>query len=163
MLRKLHCLVLAACLVLPGPAAAQSQPALLDSYGRVIGLLDFMTSYVGEFLLACAERNFLTEGQAEARFKAYRGRNAVLLERADAWRQEAEKRLLAQGEGRAAQERAESAGMSATSVALERVKLEIDKAGDVRALCGARLEGIESGRYDLSVNADFVGLLKENP
>jgi hypothetical protein len=159
----MHCLVLAACLVLPGPAAAQSQSALVDSYGRVIGLLDFMTSYVGEFLLACAERNFLSEAQTEARFQAYRERNAALLERADAWRQEAEKRLLAQGEGRAAQERAESAGMSATSVALARVKLEIDKAGDVRALCGARLEGFESGRYDLSVNADFVGLVKENP
>jgi hypothetical protein len=163
MLRKLHFLVLAACLVLPGPAAAQSQPTLLDSYGRVVALLDFMTTYVGEFLLACAEKNILTEGQTEARFKAYRERNAALLERADAWRQEAEKRLRAQGEERAARERADAAGMSATSVALERVKLEIDKAGDVRALCGARLEGIESGRYDLSVNADFVGLLKENP
>jgi hypothetical protein len=163
MRRKMNPLVLAACLVLPCQAAAQSPSALLDSYGRVIGLLDFMTSYVGEFLLACAEKNFLTEGQTEARFKAYRERNAVLLERADAWRQGAEKQLHAQGEGRAAQERAESAGMSATSVALARVRMEIDKAGDVRALCSARLQGIESGRYDLSVNADFVGLLKENP
>lgn len=156
-------LVLAACLVLPGPAAAQSPPALLDTYGRVVALQDFMTSYVAEYLLACAERNFLAEGQTEARFKAYRERNAALLERADAWRQEAEKRLRAQGEGGAAQERADAAGMSATAVALERVKLEIDKAGDVRALCSARLEGIASGRYDLSVNPDFVGLLKENP
>lgn len=163
MPRVTHSLVLVACLMLPGQAAAQSPSALLDSYGRVIGLLDFMTSYVGEFLLACAEKNFLTEGQTEVRFKAYRERNAALLERADAWRQGAEKRLHSQGEGRAAQERAESAGMSATAVALARVKQEIDKAGDVRALCSARLQGIESGRYDLSVNADFVGLLKENP
>lgn len=160
---RLRALVLAASLVLPGAAAAQAQPTLLDSYGRVVALLDFMTSYVGESLLVCAEKNFLTEAQTEARFKAYRERNAALLERADAWRQAAEARLRAQGEERAAQERAEAAGMSATSVALARVKHEFDKAGDARALCSARLEGIESGRYDLSVNADFVGLLKDSP
>jgi hypothetical protein len=163
MLREMNRLALIACLMLPGSAAAQAQPTLLDSYGRVVALLDFMTSYVGESLLACAEKSFLTEEQTEARFKAYRERNAALLQRADAWRQEAEKRLRAQGEGGAGQERADAAGMSATSVALARVKLEIDRAGDVRELCRARVEGIESGRYDLSVNADFVGLLKEKP
>ena len=163
MLRKMNRLAFAACLMLPGLVAAQSQSTLLDSYGRVVALLNFMTSYVGETLLACAEKNFLTEVQTEARFKDYRERNAALLERANAWRQEAEKRLRAQGDERAARERAEAAGMSATSVALARVKQEIDKAADVRALCSARVQGIESGRYDLSVNADFVGLLKDSP
>jgi hypothetical protein len=149
--------------MLPGPAAAQSAPSLLDAYGRVVALQSFMTSYVGETLLACAEKKVHTEAQAEARFKAYRERNAALLERADSWRAEAEKRLRAQGDERAARERADEVDASATAVALARVKQEIDKAGDVRALCGARVEGIESGRYDLSVNTDFVGLLKENP
>src|SRR6185436_8101517 len=119
-------LLLGACLMLPGAAATQSVPSLLDSYGRVVALQNFMTSYVGETLLACAEKKVLTEGQAEARFKAYRERNAALLERADSWRVEAEKRLRAQGEGRAARERADEADMSATAVALARVKHEID-------------------------------------
>jgi len=148
--------------MLPGPAAAQSPP-LLDSYGRVTALLSFMTSYVSASLLACAEKNVFTEVQAEARFQAYRTRNATLLERADKWKRDAEKRLGAQGQEAAAQERADEAGMSAATVALARVKEEIDKARDVRELCGARVKGIESGRYDLSVNADFVGLLQENP
>jgi hypothetical protein len=162
MLHKATHRVLAACLMLPVPAAAQSVP-LLDGYGRVTALLSFMTSYVSLSLLACAEKNILTEVQAEARFQAYRKRNAALLERADKWKQDAEKRLAAQGQEAAAQERADEASMGATTVALARVKEEIDKARDLRELCGARVQGIESGRYDLSVNADFVGLLKENP
>ena len=152
-----------ACLLLPGLAGAQSAPPLLDAYGRTVALLNFMTTYVAESLLACAEKNVLSEGQAEARFKAYRERNAALLERAGTWRQEAEKRLRSHGEERAAAERADEAGMGATAAALARVQAEIEKVRDVRALCAGKLGAIESGRYDLSLNAEFVGLLKTNP
>ena len=153
---------LAACLLLAGPACAQA-PSLLDAYGRTVALLNFMTTYVAESLLACAEKGLLAEGQAEARFKAYRERNAALLERADAWQREAEKRLRSQGDERAALERAEETGLSATAAALERVKAEIEKVRDTRALCSGKVESIEAGRYDLSRNAEFVGLLKTNP
>jgi hypothetical protein len=156
-------LLAAACLLLAGTASPQSAPSLLDAYGRTVALLNFMTSYVAESLLACEERKILAEGQAETRFKAYRERNAKLLERADTWRQETEKRLRSQGEERAAQERADEAGMSATAAALARVGAEMDKVRDTRALCVGKVEGIESGRYDLSLNAEFVGLLKTNP
>lgn len=156
-------LLFAACLALPGAAAAQSAPPLLDAYGRSIALLDFMTSYVGESLLACAERSFLTEGQADARFRAYRERNAALLERADAWRQQTERQLSARGEEREARERASEASMGATAMALARVQDEMGKVRDLRALCQGKVEGIESGRYDLSLNAELVGLLRTKP
>jgi hypothetical protein len=156
-------LVLAAGLLLPCPADAQSPPTLLDSYARAITLLNYMTAYVGESLLACAEKNALTEAQAETRFKAYRVRNAMLLERAETWNQEAEKRLRAQGEDRAAQRRAEEAGMSAVAEASMRAQGEIGNARDVGALCAARSAAIEAGSYDLSSNAEFVNLLKANP
>jgi len=156
-------IALAAGLLLAGPASAQSASPLLDAYGRSVALLNFMTTYVAESLLACAEKNFLPEAEAEARFNAYRERNAALLARADAWRQEAEKKLRARGEEGPALERAEEAGLGATAAALARVKAEIDKVRDVRALCAGKVEGIESGRYDLSVNAEFVGLLNTNP
>jgi len=156
-------IVVAACLLLPGAAGAQSAPTLLDSYARVITLLNYMTAYVGESLLACAEKNALTEEQAEARFKAYRARNAMLLERAETWNQEVEKRLRAQGEDRAAQRRAEEAGMSALAEASMRAQGEIGAARDVRALCAAKSAAIEVGSYDLSSNAEFVNLLKANP
>lgn len=160
---RLNALVLSACLALPGVAMAQPAPALLDAYGRAIALLDYITSYVGESLLACAGKNVLTEAQAEAHFKAYRERNAALLERAENWRLAVEERLRAQGEARAAQERAEEAGLSASALALAQVEGEIAKARDVGALCGAKLAGIQSGRYDLSVNAEFVGLIEKSP
>ena len=156
-------LVLAACLLLPEPAGAQSAPTLLESYARAITLLNYMTAYVGESLLACAEKNALTEEQAEARFKAYRVRNAMLLERAETWNQEAEKRLRAQGEERAAQRRAEEAGMSALAEASMRAQGEVGTARDVRAFCAAKSTAIEAGSYDLSSNAEFVNLLKANP
>jgi len=152
-----------ACLLFAGTANAQPAPSLLDAYGRTVALLSFMTSYVAESLLACEERNFLSRGEAEARFKAYRERNAALLERADTWKQEAEKRLRSQGEEGAAPERAEEAGMSATAAGLARVHAEMENVRDVRALCAGKAEGIESGRYDLSLNAELVGLLKTNP
>ena len=156
-------LVLAACLLVPGPASAQSAPTLLESYARAITLLNYMTTYVGESLLACAEKNVLTEEQAEARFKAYRVRNAMLLERAETWNHEAEKRLRAQGEDRAAQRRAEEAGMNAVAEASMRARGEMGAARDVRALCAAKAAAIEAGRYDLSSNAEFVNLLKASP
>lgn len=156
-------LLIAACIALPGAAAAQSASPLLDAYGRVIALLDFMTSYVGESLLACAERKFLTEAQAEARFRAYRARNAAILERADRWRQAAEKQLRSRGEEHAAQERAGEAGTGATTMALARVQEEVDKVRDLRALCAGKAEAIAAGRYDLSLNAEFVGLLQADP
>jgi hypothetical protein len=40
---------------------------------------------------------------------------------------------------------------------------EIGNAGNVRALCAAKLALFESGSYDLSTNAEFVNLLKANP
>lgn len=167
LLRRANPWVLAACLALPGVAVAQAvanpAPLLLDAYGRSIALLDFMTTYVGESLLACAEKGFLAEAQAEARFRAYRERNAALLERAENWKQAAERRLRAQGEERAALERSIEAGTSATSMALARVQDEMGKVRDLRALCAGKVEGIGSGRYDLSLNAEFVGLLRENP
>jgi len=156
-------LVLAACVLLPGPAGAQAAPTLLDSYTRAITLLNYMTAYVGESLLACAEKNALTEEQAEARFKSYRERNATLLNRAETWSQEAEKRLRAQGEDRAAGRRAEEASMSAVAEASMRAQGEIGNARDVGALCAARSAAIEAGSYDLSSNAEFVNLLKANP
>ena len=156
-------IVLAACLLLPAPAGAQSAPTLLESYARAITLLNYMTTYVGESLLACAEKNALTEEQAEARFKSYRARNAMLLERAETWNQQAEKRLRAQGEDRAAQRRADEAGMNAVAEASMRAQGEIGAARDVRALCAAKAAAIEAGSYDLSSNAEFVNLLKANP
>jgi len=155
--------LLAAGLLFAAAATAQPAPSLLDAYGRTVALLNFMTTYVAESLLACAEKSFLPEADAQARFKVYRERNAALLERADAWRQEAEKRLRSRGDESAAQERAEEAGAGATAAALGRVQAEMDQVRDVRALCAGKLEGIESGRYDLSLNAEFVGLLKTNP
>jgi len=156
-------IVLAACLLLAGAAGAQSAPTLLDAYGRAVALLNYMTTYVGESLLACAAKNVLTEEQAETRFEAYRVRNAVLLERAETWSKDVESRLRAQGEERAAQRRAEEAGLSAIAEASVRAQGEISNARDVRALCAAKLAAFEAGSYDLSSNAEFVTLLKANP
>jgi hypothetical protein len=163
MLRRAFQPLLAACLALSGAAAAQSAPPLLEAYGRATVLLDFMSSYVGQSLLACAERSYLTEGQAEAHFRGWRERNAALLERADLWRRDAEQRLRAQGEDGAALERVSEAGMGATALALARVQDEMGKVRDLRALCNGKVDGIEAGRYDLSGNAEFVDLLKNQP
>jgi hypothetical protein len=61
------------------------------------------------------------------------------------------------------QERADESGMSATAAALARVQAEMGQVRDIRALCAGKAEGIESGRYDLSLNAELVGLLKKEP
>ncbi len=156
-------MVLAAFLLLPGTACAQSAPTLLDDYARATTLLNYMTTYVGEALLACAEKNVLTEDQAEARFKVYRERNAVLLERAETWSQDTEKQLRAQGEERTARRRAEQAGLGAIAEASTRAQGEIGAASDVRALCTRMVAAIESGHYDLSANAEFLRLLKAKP
>ena len=155
-------ILMAACLV-PAGAAAQPAPTLLESYVRVTELLSYMTVHVGELLLACAARNVLTEEQAEARYQAYRKRNAALLERAEAWSRDAEKRLQAQGEGRVAQRLADESDLTAKAAASMRAQDEIGKAADGRAACAVRLAAIESGRYDLSGNAEFVELLKAKP
>ena len=144
----------AVCLVLAQAAQAQSLP---DSYARVTALLNFMTTYVGEVLLGCAEKNVLTEDQAEARFKAYRERNTALLERAEAWSREAEARLGT------ARRQGDQAGLGAVAEASTRAQGEVGTATDVRAFCAARLAAIESGNYDLSVNRELVDLLKTRP
>lgn len=163
MISRMRLVVLASGLALPVAGVAQPAPALPESYSRMIALLDYMTAHVGELLLACAAKNILTEEQAEARYQAYRKRNGALLERAERWRQDAEKRLQARGEEREARHLAEEASFSAMAAASARAQEEIDKAGDVRAACAPRLAAIESGSYDLSGNAEFVGLLKTRP
>jgi hypothetical protein len=156
-------IVLAACLGLTSPAAAQSQPStLLDSYGRVAALQSYMTAYVGEALLACVAKNALTEDQAEARYQAYRVRNATLLERAESWSQAAEQRLRAQGQADAAR-RAGEAALNAVGEASIRAHAVIGRAKDAGAACAATIAAIESGRYDLSGNAEFVDVLKTKP
>lgn len=162
MRATLSAMALAACLGLTGTAAAQSQATLLDSYGRVSALMSYMTTFVGEVLLACAAKNALTEDQAEARFQAYRARNATLLERAESWSQQAEQRLRAQGEAGAAR-RAEAAGLNAVGEASIRAQGAVGRAKDAHAACATVLAAIESGRYDLSGNAEFVELLKTQP
>jgi hypothetical protein len=149
-------------LFLPLGAAAQP-PALLDSYGRMITLLDYMTGHVGEVLLACAARNAITEAQAESRYQAWRARNAALLEAAERWREAAEKKLQAQGEERAAQRTADESGMTAIAAASIRAQEEIGKAQDPKAACDVRLAAMEAGRYDLSANAELANLLKAAP
>jgi hypothetical protein len=39
----------------------------------------------------------------------------------------------------------------------------IDNASDAPAACTAMMAAIESGSFDLSVNAEFVALQKTNP
>ena len=163
MLSPAYPLLLAAGLALPATVAAQPVPTLLESYGRVTTLLSYMTAHVGEVMLACAEKNVLTEAQAETRYQAYRKRNALLLERAESWKRAAEKKLQAQGEERAARLLAEEAGLNAMAVASMHAHGLIGKAGDAGAACAMRLAAIESGHYDLSSNAEFTGLLDANP
>ena len=157
-------LVLAASLVaLPGTAGAQQAPSLVESYGRVAALLAYMTGYVGEILLACAAKNVLTEEQAEARYQVYRARNAGLLKQAEQWQQAAETRLQAQGDAREAQSLAGESETTAMAAASIRAHEVIDKAAHARTACGERFAALESGHYDLSRNAELVGLLQKKP
>jgi len=159
-----HLLVLAAALALPLAAAAQQQgSALLERYGRVVALHDYVTGHVGELLLVCAALKVLTDADAEARYQAYRTRNAGMLERAARWQQEAEQRLKAQGEERAGMQRGQEASANATALASVRANSVIGKAKDPREACTVRLAAIESGQYDLQRNEELVALLKANP
>jgi len=148
--------VIAAALILPQPSAAQ---ALLDDYARVAALVSYMTTYVGETLIACAAANAVTELNAEARFASYRERNAALLERADAWNREAERRLRAGGEGNGARLRSEDASLTAMAAASAHVQAELGRARDVPGFCTARIAAIESGRLDMSGNPELQRLL----
>jgi hypothetical protein len=152
-------ILIAACLI-PASAAAQPALTLLESYGRVTTLVNYMTVHVAELLLACAEKNIVAEEQADARYQAYRKRNSALLERAEAWSRDAERRLQAQGDGPAAQRLREESGLTAMAAASMHAQSRIGGARDVREACTARLAAIESGVYDLAGNAEFVGLLK---
>jgi hypothetical protein len=156
-------MVLAAWLLLPAAAGAQSAPALLESYSRATALLNYMTTYVGEVLLGCAEKKVVTEEQAEARFTSYQKRNAALMEQAEAWSREAEARLRAQGDERNARRQADQAGLGAVAEASTRAQGELGTAKDPGAFCTARLAAIESGSYDLSVNRELAELLKTKP
>ena len=161
---RTHLLALAG-LVLPLAALAQAQPpaTLLESYERVTALSNYMTSYVGELLLACAAQNALTEAQAEASYQVYRKRNAGTLERVKAWSEDAEKRLQAQGEGQAARriaQEGEQTGMAAGSM---RAQGAIGKVKDVRAACATVTAAIEAGSYDLARNAELAELTKGKP
>jgi hypothetical protein len=158
-----HLLALVTGLALPLAAGAQPGSPLLESYGRVVALHDYVTGHVGELLIVCAAQKVLTEADAEARYQAWRKRNAALLERAERWQQAAEKRLQAQGEARAAQQRGREASANATALASVRANGVIGKAKDPREACAVRLAAIESGQYDLSRNDELVALLKANP
>ena len=160
---KFAYITLIAALALPAAVCAQPAPVLLESYGRVASLLGYMAVHVGELLLACAEKNVVTEEQAEARYQAYRQRNAALLERAKSWSQAAERRLQAQGEERAAQSLERESSLTAGAAASMRAQEAIGKAADARAACAARLAAIESGHYDLSANAELNRLLSIKP
>jgi hypothetical protein len=163
MMSRMRRVLLATGLALPIGGAAQPPPTLLESYARVTALQSYMTGHVGELLLACAEKNAITEGQAEARYQAYRQRNAALLDRADAWSKDAEKRLQAQGDEHEARRLAQDADLTAMAAASARAQGLIDKARDTRAACEAVMAAIDAGRYDLSGNAEFVNLLKTKP
>lgn len=138
-------------------------PTLMESYVRVSALKNFMAGHVGELLLGCAAKNVITEKEAEARYQAYRKRNAALFDRADAWGKEAEARFLAQGEQNVARRMAEDADLTAMAAASARAQAMIDRFQDVRASCAALTAAIESGRYDVSVNAEFVSLINTRP
>ena len=153
---------LAALLLLHAAASAQG-PTLLESYSRATALLNYMTTYVGEVLLGCAEKKVVTEEQAEARFSSYQKRNAALMEQAEAWSREAEARLRTQGDERNARRQADQAGLGAVAEASTRAQGELGTAKDARAFCTARLAAIESGSYDLSVNRELAELLKTKP
>ena len=149
-------LVVAVGLLLPLPGAAQ---ALLDDYARVATLVSYMTTFVGETLIACAGANAVTAQNADARFASYRERNAALLERAEAWNREAERRLRAGGEGHEARLRSEDASLTAMAAASAHVQGELGRAQDVPGFCAARIAAIESGRLDISHNAELQQLL----
>lgn len=136
---------IALLLAWPGALAAQ---ATLADYARVTALVNYMTSYVGETLLACAAAKTLTEQQAEARFTAYQQRNTALLERAERW-----------SESAAARSRSDDEGLTAMVAASARVQEEVGRQRDVPAFCAAQLAAIGNGGFDISSNAELQELL----
>lgn len=136
---------IALLLAWPGALAAQ---ATLADYARVTALVNYMTSYVGETLLACAAAKTLTEQQAEARFTAYQQRNTALLERAERW-----------SESAAARSRSDDEGLTAMVAASARVQEEVGLQRDVPAFCAAQLAAIGNGGFDISSNAELQELL----
>jgi hypothetical protein len=150
-------LALAACLAWPASAAAQ---VLLDDYARVVTILNYASAYVGESLLACTEKGFLTDAEAQGRFTAYQERNAAMIRRAEDWKKRADARFEERGELAAAREHAQQAGMSAVAGALIYAQKEMGAAPDPRALCTARLAAIEAGRYDVAGHAELTRLLE---
>jgi hypothetical protein len=147
----------AACLL--WPACVSAQASLIDDYARVTALANYMSTFVGETLLACAAVKVLTEEQAETRFAAYRKRNAALLERVERWSERAERRLDGRGEGREARQRSEDAGLTAMAAASARADGELRAARDPAAFCAARLAAIQDGAFDASRNAELAELL----
>jgi len=147
----------AACLL--WPACSPAQAVLTEDYARVTALVNYMSTFVGETLLACAAINVLTEKQAEARFAAYRERNAALFGRAERWSEDAERRLDEGGEGRDARRRAEDAALTAMAAASSRAYGELRAARDPAAFCAARLAAIQDGGFDASRNAELAKLL----
>jgi hypothetical protein len=152
----MRAIIAAAALAAPLTCAAQT---LLDDYARVSQLVQYMTTYVGETLLACAQASTLTEQQAEARFTAYRDRNAALLGRIEAWSREADRRLAASGEAHEGRRQSEDAGITGMAAASQQVEGEFRKVRDVAAFCAARIGAIENGRLDISGNAELQQLL----
>lgn len=146
-----------ACAIWPAAAVAQ---ALLDDYARVVTILNYASAYVGESLLACAERGFLTDADAQGRFTAYQERNAAMIRRTEDWKKRAETRLGERGELTAAREHAQQAGMSAVAGASMHAQKEVGAAPDPRALCAARVTAIEAGRYDVAGHAELTRLLE---
>jgi hypothetical protein len=145
-------------LVFAGTALAQPQ-RLLEAYARATLLVSYMTTYVGETLLACVEAKALTEEQAEQRFAAYRSRNAALLDRVDAWSKSAEEQLRSQGGASAALRMSDDASFTGAAEASRRAEGEVGAARDARAFCAARVAAFESGVFDLSTNPELGKLL----
>jgi hypothetical protein len=153
-------LAVAGCLLVAGTAAAQTDEAFAAAHARVTAIVNFTTVYVGELLIACAEAGALTEAQAEERFQSYRSRNAALIERAESWSREAERRLQGQDGARAARERAREAGQAAVAGGSLHAQREVDIAVDARAFCAARVTAIDGGAFDLSRSAELRALLE---
>jgi hypothetical protein len=156
---KLPAAAVAACLLLPVVANAQPAPRLVEDYARVVAILNGTTAFVGGTLLACTTAGVLSEPEAEQRFKSYRNRNTELEARVDEWSRQAQDRLRAQGDERAARERVNEAALSAIAGSTDQAEREIAAAPDRRAECAARLVAIDSGVFDLARNPELAGLL----
>lgn len=152
--------VAATCLLWWAGAVAQD---LSEDYARVTALMNYMQTFVGETLLACAAAKVLTEAQADARFAAYQARNSALSGRVERWSQEAERRLDERGEGRAGRLRAQHEGLTAMAAASARAQQDVSAAPEPAAFCAARIAAIQDGGFDASGNAELTTLLTKPP